>query len=427
MLVFRYLPEHITPELNQHLARHSSLRYKAMVARDRGARGLMIVSGPNSRVREELVPLSFDASSAGFSLPAISITNQMAQELLTGMGKDLGALQNSLDEGDPVMGFSIPDVEVEARIDIVQERLKARNVLALLRGEEDAKKVIILGAHVDHLGLGITGSSLAHGEEKGMTHYGADDNASGVAGIMEVAQHLSHDRLQGELDSKAHFLVVAWSGEELGLLGSSHFVRSLAKRRRIPWLDAEITAYLNMDMIGRLEKNVILQGVGSSSMWRREIERHNVVVGLPILIQEDSYLPTDSTPFYLQGIPILGAFTGAHEDYHTPRDTADKINYRGAAKVVKLLSKITRSLLDLEKTPDYIETGSPQSSRGRVNLRAYLGTIPDYSQGALQGVKLSGVAKGGPANLAGLQRGDLIIELATLLGRLLLDSYILLA
>ena len=410
-MVFRYLPEEVSPELRQHLARHSSLRYKAMLARDRGAIGLIVLSGPNSQVREELVALSFDASLAGFSLAAISITDEVAENLV-GRSKDLKALQAILDQGKPRMGFDIANAHVAVKIDIQQEKRVARNVLALLQADGDTDEIIALGAHVDHLGLGLGGSSLAREAEKGLVHYGADDNASGVAGVLELVERLSHDRLQGKLALKRHLLVAAWSGEEIGLLGSSHFVRSLADGNTVPWMDSEIVAYLNMDMIGRLTKSVILQGIGSSSIWRGQIEQHNVAVGLPIVTQEDSYLPTDATPFFLSGIPILGVFTGAHEDYHTPRDTPDKINYSGMQRVVRLMSRIARSLLIAESRPDYVEMNKARSSQVRVNLRAYLGTIPDYSQGDLPGVAISGVAKGGPADQAGVKRGDIIVELA---------------
>jgi C-terminal processing protease CtpA/Prc len=173
-----------------------------------------------------------------------------------------------------------------------------------------------------------------------------------------------------------------------------------------------VAAYLNMDMIGRLDKTLILQGVGSSTSWPADIERQNAAIGLPIVTQNDSYLPTDATSFYLKGVPILSAFTGAHVDYHTPRDTADKVNYAGAERITRLLAAMTRSLAMRAEVPDYQRMERPATTPGRVGLRAYLGTIPDYSQGDVSGVKLSGVTKGGPAERAGVQSGDTIVELA---------------
>lgn len=414
VLVFRYLPEGISPEWRQHLTHHASLRYKVMVARDRGARGLLVVSGPNSQVKDELVKLSFDASLAGTSIAAMSVSDDLAEQLLKPSGKSLKELQAALDTGEAMMGFQIPGLTLEVAIDIQQEERMGRNVLARLNAAENAgRTAIVIGAHVDHLGRGSGPGSLARGNEADRIHYGADDNASGVAGVLEIAQYLAAQKAKGELPIRRNVLFALWSGEELGLLGSSYFTRTFGGKGTEPsTLTPGIAAYLNLDMIGRLDKTLILQGVGSSSTWPWEIERRNVPVGLPIVTENDSYLPTDATSFYLKGVPILSAFTGAHEDYHTPGDTADKINYAGAEKITRLMAFMTRSLATREDTPDYLVMERPGSSIGRVNLRAYLGTIPDYAQGDVAGVKLAGVAKGGPADRAGVQGGDIIVELA---------------
>ena len=412
VLVFRYLPEDISPEFRQHLSRYSSLRFKAMVARDLGARGLIVVSGPNSQVKGQLVGLSFDSSQAGASIGVISVTDAFAEQLLEPIGEGLKAHQDQLDSGQSVMGFDIPALELDLQIDIQREKRTARNVLARLRGSGQGSEEIVVGAHLDHLGHGLGAGSLAREEERGEIHYGADDNASGVGGVLEIAQYLVNRRAEGAFPMRRDLLLAAWSGEELGLLGSSHFVETLSEEIKSPTLESQIAAYLNMDMIGRLRTGLVLQGVGSSSVWPGETERHNVPIGLPIAIQNDSYLPTDATSFYLKGVPLLSAFTGAHSDYHTPRDTADKINYEGAEKIVRLMARITDSLLTSESRPDYIEMERPEGSTERAGLRAYLGTIPDYAQGDIAGVKLSGVSKGGPAKQAGVQGGDVIIELA---------------
>ena len=177
-------------------------------------------------------------------------------------------------------------------------------------------------------------------------------------------------------------------------------------------LRSRIAAYLNMDMIGRLDKALYLQGVGSSAVWLGEIERHNVALGLPAVPQTETYLPTDATSFYLKGVPVLNAFTGAHADYNTPRDTAEKLNYHDTARIAQLMGSMTLALATRERPPDYIATAKPAGSPSRRNLRAYLGTIPEYGQSSVKGVKLTGVADGGPAAQAGLLAGDVIIELA---------------
>ncbi len=414
VMVFRYLPEGITPELRQHLNRYANLRYKAMVARDRGARGLVVVSGPNTKVKDQLVPLSFDALPAGTSIAALSVTDALAEQWLQPAGKTLKELQDALDTGKPQMEFPLRDCMLETLIDIQQEKRTGRNVLARLPATmNDWRSAIVVGAHVDHLGHGLGAGSLARDDEKGAIHYGADDNASGVAGMLEIARYLAAQQTAGALPLRRDVLFAAWSGEELGLLGSHHFTHTFANGGTEPsTLAPSIAAYLNMDMIGRLDKALILQGIGSSSIWPGEIERANGPLGLPITTQDDSYLPTDATSFYLKGVPILSAFTGAHGDYHTPRDTADKINFAGARQVVRLMAAITHSLATRAEKIDYHAMEKPSSTVGRVALRVYLGTIPDYAPGDIVGVKLAGVAKGGPADRAGMQGGDVIVELA---------------
>ena len=319
--MLRYMPENITPEHRQHLAAYASLPYKTMLARDHGARGILLVSGPNSQVKQQLVPLTFDTALAGTSIGALSITDDVADGLLRSAGKTLQELQDTLDSGAPVPGVPLPDVTLTAVIGLQQERRTGRNVLARLSvASQPAESLVVLGAHIDHLGHGASVNSRARADEQGQVHAGADDNASGVAGILEIAQYLADLQARGQLAGQRDVLFAAWSGEELGLLGSGYFVRTFRHNGQTPaTLTPAIAAYLNFDMIGRLTTHVYLQGVGSSSVWPGAIERGNVAVGVPIVMQPDSYLPTDATSFYLRGVPILSAFTGAHADYHSPR------------------------------------------------------------------------------------------------------------
>ncbi len=416
VLVFRYAPEDISPQMNQHFAAHSSLRYKAMTVRDLGARGLIVASGPNSQVDDQLVPMAFDTSLGGTSVFAVSVTDATAQQMLDYANKDLKTLQDELDSGQPQMGFKIEGLTVESTIAIAQEKAVGRNVLARLNAaDRPAESVIVIGAHADHLGVGAGSGSLARSGEQDAIHYGADDNASGVAAMLEIAQRLNTDlRAVRRIDQmpKRDIIFAAWSGEELGLLGAYHFTGTYAGKDPKESLRPEIAAYLNMDMVGRLDKSVIIAGIQSSSVWPSEVERRNVPVGLSITTQNDNYLPTDATAFYLRGVPFLNAFTGAHEDYHSPRDTADKINYDGAQKIATFMSLVARSLVTMEDPPDYLEQAKPENMEMRANLRAYLGTIPDYAESGVPGLKISGVTKGAPAEDAGLKTGDVIVELA---------------
>jgi hypothetical protein len=248
--------------------------------------------------------------------------------------------------------------------------------------------------------------------------------------MLEIAQNLSDQVKRGELKLKRDILFAAWSGEELGLLGSAHFADQFyelyphLKPKTETGVTQEgsthsdnqplypaIVAALNLDMVGRLRDNLVLQGIGSSDVWAQEIERRNAVVGLPVTLQNDTFLPTDASTFYLRGVPILSAFTGSHSEYHPPRDVPETLNYEGAAKVARLMGLIGRSLATAEKTPLFIRQEAPKDG-ARARLLAYLGTIPDYAKGDIKGVLLSGVAKNGPAEKGGIRGGDIITELA---------------
>ena len=414
VLVLRYMPEDISPEHRQHLANYFDLRYKAMLARDKGARGIIVVNGPNAQVKDQLIKLSSDTAAASGSIVAISVTDKLADGLLRHAGKALKSLQDALDRGDAVTGFGIPNIRLGAVLRLRYEKRIGRNVLARLKAADTAgNTVVIVGAHVDHIGRGEGHDSLATEAERGRVHHGADDNASGVAALLQIARYMADLTRRGKLKLKHDIVFAAWSGEELGTLGSNHYLNTLNSRKGVETsLNQRIVAYLNMDMIGRLDRHLFLQGSGSSASWPGAIERQNAAIGLPITMQTETYLPTDATPFYLNGVPILSAFTGAHGDYNTPRDTVDKVNLKGVADIALLMANITHALATRDTIAEYVAVEKPAGSVSRRNLRAYLGTIPDYGQSDLKGVRLNGVAKASPAEQGGLLRGDVIVELA---------------
>lgn len=410
VLVYRFVPEAISPELRQHLSLYASLRHKAMTARDKGARGLLVVSGPNSSVKEELAPLTFDVAIGGTSVAVVSISNELAADLLEPANKSLQSLQESLDDGDPQMGFALEDVTISASIALKKTQQTGRNVVAAMRVPNPSGGAVAIGAHVDHLGRGVAGSSYGSEVPENAIHYGADDNASGVAGLLEIAARMVADRDAGIVSPKRDVIFAAWSGEELGLLGSAHYVKELAGSGSD--ISSHVSSYLNLDMIGRLRAKVQVGGVGSSSIWLRFVERINAPIGLPIGIQYDSNLPTDSTSFYRKRVPVFSVFTGIHPQYHTPQDTPDLLNYDGAARVSRLVYAAATALALWSETPDYVESKRPAASVERGVMRAYLGTVPDYVATEVKGLALSGVTKDAPADKAGLRAGDVIVEMA---------------
>lgn len=405
VLVLRYFPEDADQDVRGLLARYANLRYKALAARQRGAKAMLVVTGPRSPNAGELVPMSFDSALSGSGIVAASIGGKAAQALLAPSGRDLTALQQSLDTGNPhVPGLSIPDVTVTVTTALARERQTGHNVVAYLPAtvptDGTGRPWVALGAHYDHLGHGGNGNSLAGKEEAGRIHVGADDNASGSAAVLEVAARLARQPRQ------RHVLVALWSGEELGLLGSGAFLAAA------PVPGDALAAYLNFDMVGRMRDNkLVLQGVGTSPSWPRLIEQANVGPGFDLQLMADPVQPTDIANFNSAGIPCMNFFTGIHADYHRPSDTPDKINYDDLLRVADFAEAIVKRLVNTEEAPRFTKVEqSPQSGGGRAELRVFTGTIPDYSTEA-KGLLLSGVVGGGPAEQAGLRKGDVIVEI----------------
>ena len=406
-LILRYVPENVDPTRRAHLNRYAGLRYKAMLAREHGAKGVLVVTGPNSPNAGEVLPLTNDGTSAGSGIVAASISGRMANALLGPSGKSLKQLQSALDDENPHAehGFTLPKVKVNLACRVEHLKKSDRDVLALIPAAPGGSdEYVMIGAHYDHLGHGGN-SSLGHAGEENKIHPGADDNASGVAWVMELAASLAQERAAHPEKFPRGIIFACWSGEEIGLIGSAAF----CEHPPVPL--NKIVAYLNADMVGRLRDNKLtIQGVGSSHVWKRMLEKRNVAAGFSLNLQDDPYLPTDATSFYVKNVPVVNFFTGAHEDYHRPTDTAEKLDYAGLERIAKFSQPIVTDLVQAKERPDLakVERSGPVGG-GRETLRAYLGTIPDYTT-EVKGVKLSGVRGASPAEKGGVKGGDVIVE-----------------
>ncbi len=409
VLLLRYVPEGVEPPRRAHLNRYAGLRYKAMLAREHGAKAVLVVTGPNSPNAGELLPLTNDGTAAGSGIIAASISAKLAEALLAPGGRTLKQLQSSLDDENPHAehGFLLPKVNVKLACDVEHIKKKGRDIVGYLPAAPGSgDEYVLVGAHYDHLGHGGN-TSLDRAGEENKIHPGADDNASGVAWVMEMAGALARERAGHPDKFKRGVIFACWSGEEIGLIGSAAF----CEHPPVPL--NKVIAYLNADMVGRMRDNKLtVQGVGSSHAWRRLLEKRNVAAGFNLALQDDPYLPTDVTSLYVKNVPVLNFFTGAHEDYHRPTDTADKLNYDGLARIAKFADQIVLDLAQTAQRPDLakVERSGPIAG-GRETLRTYLGTIPDYTT-EVKGVKLSGVRSNGPAEKAGVKGGDVIVEFA---------------
>ena len=403
VLVLRYVPEDVDTKRRQALNRYAGLRYKALIARNHGARAILVVTGPNSPNAGKLAPLTYETGTSGSGIIAASISGDVAQKIFTVAHKDLAKIQKELDRENPhaETGFTIPRLKVNISTGVRHVKRADRNVIGVIP-PHGTDEYVLIGAHYDHLGRGETGG-FARKDEEGQIHSGADDNASGTASLLELAHSLGNSSQQNS-QSRRGVIFAAWSGEEMGLMGSAAFAN------KPPVSHSNIVAYLNFDMVGRLRENKLtLQGVGSSSVWKKLIEKRNVVSGFDLTLQSDPYLPTDTTSFYPKGIPVLAFFTGSHDEYHRPADKANTLNYEGLERVTQFARLILRDLLHAKERPDYIKVKRQDKGGNRDGLRAYLGTVPDYAGGDIKGVKISGTRAGAPAEKGGMKAGDIIV------------------
>jgi Zn-dependent M28 family amino/carboxypeptidase len=407
VLVLRYFPEDAEPKTKAILARYADFRYKALAARQRGARAMLMVTGPRSPNAGETIPMSFDTAIAGSGIVAASVSATVADVLFAAVpNTTLESAQRALDDANPhATGVALPDVSVTVHADVVREKQTGHNVIGYLPATEQtatmARPWVALGAHYDHLGHGNNGNSLAGKDEAGQIHFGADDNASGAAAVLAAGATLTG---RGR---HRNVVLAFWSGEELGLLGSAAFVA----HPPIP-LD-QLAAYLNFDMVGRMQDNKLtIQAVGTSPSWGKIIEQANVLAGFDLQLQADPYQPTDVASFNGASVPCLTFFTGVHADYHRPTDTPDKIDYEDLDRVADFAVAIISRVEDEQAAPAFTKVDQVlQPGGGRAGVRVFTGTIPDYSNDA-KGLLLSGVIGGGPAEQAGLQKGDVIVEIA---------------
>jgi Peptidase family M28/PDZ domain len=275
----------------------------------------------------------------------------------------------------------------------------AHNVVAFLDNKAD--KTIIIGAHFDHLGLGENGSSL-DANPQGKIHNGADDNASGVAGVLELARYFKNNKVK----ENSNFLFICFSGEELGLYGSKYFTEK-------PTLELSNVNYMiNMDMIGRLNpttKSLSVSGSGTSPVWETLFKNTNT--SLSVKTDSAGIGPSDHTSFYLKNIPVLHFFTGSHSDYHKPSDDWDKINYEGEKEVLELVITVVEKLDDQPKLA-FLTTKNKSMSSSR-SFKVTMGVMPSYTSDAA-GLLVDGVTEGKPAQKAGILTGDIITQIGDL-------------
>lgn len=376
------------------IQRAARIAPKVQTALQKGAVGVILVNLPDN---DRLLPLGMRGRAPATNAAILNVQTSVGDQLLQPAGLTVvEAVKRINDTGTPVSATLNATAEVSASIE--PNRGIARNVIGFIPGNDPQLRdeIIVIGAHYDHLGFGEVGSLAP---EPGDIHYGADDNASGTAAVMELARLLAQNRDR----LKRSVLVIAFSAEEEGLLGAEHFLRNPTVARE------NIVAMLNFDMVGRMSSNrVSVSGVGTATEWEDMLRAANTE-GLTLQLSQSASGGSDHMPFMRREIPVLFFFTGMHPDYHRPSDTWEKINYEGQAQIVAMAERVVYALADRAERLQFTRPQQPQPRQGaqRGGFRVRIGLIPSYSEE--NGVVLEGVAPGSPAEQAGLKAGDRIV------------------
>jgi aminopeptidase YwaD len=377
----------------------SADRDKALLAKDMGAAGVLMVSGPVFDPQDTFDPLNTDGYSV--DIPVLKIKKEIADIILSKSKKTISALEKQLNDSRKPFSFSTR-VAVKGNAEIIRELVNTRNVTMLLPGEDPELKseFIIIGAHFDHLGMGGPGSGSRALDTIGI-HHGADDNASGVAMMLELAEKFALTKGS----HKRSIICVAFTGEEEGLLGSKHFADD-------PGVDlSKVNAMINLDMVGRLNEtnNLQISGVGTATGLKDLVYAKTDTSVIKLTLSDEGYGPSDHSSFYGKNIPVLFYFTGAHVDYHTPKDTWDKINYTGMVEISSLIFNVSKELASSGTRLQFKEAG-PKVEAVRYNRGkgVTLGIMPDFAGVVKNGLRADFISPGKPAALGGMQKGDII-------------------
>lgn len=377
----------------------ASDRDKAILARDLGAAGVILVS-PTSADNQGLPVQQYEPNSSTIDIPVIYVTQAIADSLAK-----LESYHSNLSYYPFHSSSHQKNDSIFLQTELIEQTSLTYNVLGILMGNNGNLKdeYIILGAHYDHLGMGGQGSGSRMPDTVAI-HPGADDNASGVAGLLYTASILAAVK-----DSlKRSIMFVAFSAEEMGLLGSKYFTEHL------PVPQNNIVAMINLDMIGRLDtlnNSIFIGGVGTSVESKALADSLLKSIHLKPIYSQEGFGPSDHSSFYNLRIPVLYIHTGVHTDYHTPFDKADRINYQGIAKISQFISHLVSTLANRSSRLTFQEAGPAQATSYRKGLKVTLGIMPDFADSNIKGVKVANVRDNAPAGRAGMMKNDVIVAI----------------
>lgn len=382
----------------------SSPRKKALVAKDKGAGGVIFVSGEKVDEKDDLMDLSYDFSRTDMGIPVLHITRDVANRLLKSKNQTIGDLENQLNQTGTPNSFTI-DIKTKAATELIKNKVTTQNVVGIVQGNDPQFKdeFIVLGAHYDHLGLGGPGSGSRRPDTTAV-HNGADDNGSGVAAILEIIEKLMANRRS----LKCSIVFIAFGAEEMGTIGSKHFTDN-------PPIDLkQIKMMINLDMIGRLDvetKTLSVGGSGTAVELSDIVTEHVENHALKATYSLEGYGPSDHASFYAKDIPVLSFMTNMHEDYHTPADDTDKLNFEGQKAVADLIYSIIIDIAQRQEALVFQEAGPKTRPSMRRRFKVTLGIMPDVAATDIKGLRANVVIPGRPAAHAGMKKGDIIVAM----------------
>ncbi|MCD4832354.1 MAG: M20/M25/M40 family metallo-hydrolase [Bacteroidales bacterium] len=402
ILILRADPELKNPD--SEFIRYSNERSKVLTAKDNGAAGVLFVSGYELDKKDELTKLEKDQTESNLGIPAFHIKRDIADKILLKSGKTIANLEKQLNKNMTPNSFDCK-TSLKATSDVTFKKVKTQNVVFMLQGNDLVLKdeYVVIGGHYDHLGMGGPSTSSRMPDSIAV-HFGADDNASGIASIIEIAEKLA--------DNKSHLqrsvIIIAFGAEEIGTIGSKFFTSN-------PTIDLkQIKAMVNIDMVGRLKesKDLFVGGVGTSveseNLLNKLIEGRDLNLG----ISYNGFGPSDHSAFYVENIPVFFFSTGAHSDYHTPLDVIDKLNFEGLKVLTDYIYDLSIGILNRDQILTFQESGpkgkSTEPTRGS---KVKLGIMPNFGKSNNDGLRIDGVTPGGAAYKGGLLKNDVIVAI----------------
>ncbi|MBM4150130.1 MAG: M28 family peptidase [Ignavibacteria bacterium] len=397
VIVMRGAPEQDNPHGN--LSQFASLRTKAMTAKEKGAKAMICVSG--QQFPDSLLAMRYEQGGKVDGMLVLNALSTAIEKMLPSLS--ISRLDSVIKASKSPASVAINDIRMRLAVSLKEKSVNTSNVIAYLPGTDPnaMNETIVIGAHFDHLGWGGEGSGTLASTKEQAIHYGADDNASGTAGLIETAYALSKKPL------KRPVMFIGFTAEERGLLGSAHFVKS-------PTIGLDsICMMMNMDMIGRLKDGKLnIGGIGTSSGFKPLLDSIGGMHPVKLSYTEDGFGPSDHASFYGKEKPVLFFFTGLHGDYHRPTDTWEKIQYDGESLIVNMILQTLDFVGNATNKPDYIKVKSAAQPGQAMSFKVSLGITPDYSDHP-KGMRITGVREGGAGEKAGLIADDIIIKLGS--------------